>query len=309
MSLSRKIFLRAPNRAINRALNLLETRPVRKSQLPFFLIIGAPRSGSTLLYQVLTNALEVGYVSNAHARFYGGISYYEKWIQPLKNRKPHDFDSRHGLTKGATAPHECGAYWYQFFRRKPQFVTEADVQPRSMEKLNHSLTRIAQSFHRPFIFKNLHCVLRLGPLVKHFPNLKFVVIRRNLQTNALSILNSRKTVFGDLHEWWSVEPENIDDLKKLPPEAQVVEQIQEIHSEVDRHRKLKQNESRFIDINYEELCCDPHSVVEKVAFFIEQDGGQVGRTDFATPTQFPNKEICQPKDELSKRVLNYIDST
>ena len=73
---------------INRGLHtwermtLLDTE--EKLEYPPIFIIGAPRSGSTLLYQVLTDYFEVGYISNLHAHFFGSPACLERLLHPLR---------------------------------------------------------------------------------------------------------------------------------------------------------------------------------------------------------------------------------
>src|SRR5690625_5302003 len=66
--------------------------------VPIF-IIGAPRSGSTLLFQALTDAFDVGYLTNRHCQYFGSPRLCEQLFRPLKNKRNSSFSSHHGSTE------------------------------------------------------------------------------------------------------------------------------------------------------------------------------------------------------------------
>ena len=153
---------------LNQALHLGETASLFSTadlfpNIPIF-IIGAPRSGSTLLYQVLVEAFDVGYLSNLHCKFYGGPSLIERWIFPRLSRPTPDYASEHGRTRGRIAPSECGEYWYRFFPRQPQAVSS--LPEAQQQALRTAVSRLLAAADRPFIFKNLMNSLRLQPLAQ-----------------------------------------------------------------------------------------------------------------------------------------------
>ena len=102
-------------------------------KFPPIFILGPPRSGSTLAMQVITEAFNLGYISNFHCKNLFSLKYTdEDFKKKIDHRTPSDFESYHGDAKGETAPAECGNWWYQFFRVKPTFVTLKDVDEEKM---------------------------------------------------------------------------------------------------------------------------------------------------------------------------------
>ena len=82
---------------------------------PIFLI-GAPRTGSTLVYQGITNSLDVKYIDNLMDILHRNLFYGAKVSNFLFDSKPHNcFKSRFGNTfkYGLHAPSESGRFWYQ----------------------------------------------------------------------------------------------------------------------------------------------------------------------------------------------------
>ncbi|MBU2538845.1 MAG: sulfotransferase [Proteobacteria bacterium] len=275
---------------------------------PPIFIIGAPRSGSTLLMQILTEAFDVGYISNLHCLFYGAPSLIEKWFHPTKDRPQSDYHSKHGVTKGWASPAECGAWWYRFFRRKPAYVTLGDVDGVKMRCFRRSLAALISAFGRPLLFKNMYVALRLDPLLAHVPEALIIVIKRDVVDNAHSLLEVRKRVFGCYEQWWSMEPPGCEGLKKLPPARQVVEQIVRINELIEEDRRAFANQPEcFFSIQYEDLCHDVHGELARLESFFRSHNVHLQRRHEVPRTFVCKNDVGIPAD-LSREVKEYAES-
>ena len=111
------------------------------SQLPLIYIVGAPRSGTTLLSQVVSRFLDVGYINNLIARFWRRPSvgiHLSRLVLGGGGREQIAFESEHGTTPGAAGPHEFGYFWRHWL--------QLDAQPThhlSPAALHRSSTRSA----------------------------------------------------------------------------------------------------------------------------------------------------------------------
>jgi len=304
-----RLITNKPHQWCNRILHKLETRPLSDGEddFPFspIFIIGPPRSGSTLLFQVMVNVFDLNYTTNADAFWYGGLSLRKRFAPIPRSKKKTDFSSSHGKTRGRFAPNECGEYWYQFFRRKPQYVSLGEENDGKMKRLRCSLLRIAEAGGVPMLFKNMNCALRLGPIYQACPGALYIVTHRELLWNSHSLLQVRNKVYGDYSKWWSMEPKEIDDLEKLPPEKQVVEQVRAIHREIDQQR-TQAGVAHFFDVDYEELCNDPKRVMKSMNDFFEQHGMQILSSLDNVPDSFPLSEKCRVEVSLFDRLRNYV---
>ena len=121
-----KAILHRSIRLISRGLAIPErflfkrlSEPDLEKAFPVF-IIGAPRTGSTFLYQSITNSLDVAYIDNLVELFYDSFCAGFFISKALYGNKPHNnFVSYHGNTRrlgGLHAPSECGAFWYRWLR-------------------------------------------------------------------------------------------------------------------------------------------------------------------------------------------------
>lgn len=298
---------RAGLELVNRALHLCETRSLRKGRgfnCPPIFIIGPPRSGSTLLFQVIVNTFRVNYTTNDDAKWYGGLSFRKHFFPVPEKESKTDFSSSHGQTTGRYAPHECGEYWYQFFRRKPQYVPSGEADEDKVGKLTRSLRRIISAGGAPMLFKNMNCALRLGPIHKACPEALFIVTHRDILWNSHSLLQVRHKVHGDYGKWWSMEPEEIDELVKLQPENQVIEQVRAIHGEIDR-QKNRIGAAHFFDVGYEELCNDPKKVITSINEFFESHNIQILSSMDHVPESFPLSENCRIDASLFEKLKKY----
>ena len=95
----------ANSRILNHAESIFAPNVSESLSHPPIFFLGAPRSGSTLVVQVITDALDVGYLSNRHAQFSELLELPKKFssneIRPSSN-----YCSNHGTTVGWHAPAE-----------------------------------------------------------------------------------------------------------------------------------------------------------------------------------------------------------
>jgi hypothetical protein len=299
---------RRSERAVNRVLDVLESTRGGDTGIPLehppLFIIGAPRSGSTLLYQVLVQSFDVAYLSNLHCRVYGAPALVER-LTHRRIAPPVSYESAFGGTRGARAPSECGEYWYRFFRRFPQYVPLQDAERSKLRRLRASVRALGRAGGRPIAFKNLLCSLRLAPIGAALPEALFIVVRRNLVDNATSLLAARRQIHGDYSRWWSAEPPEIERLRELPAHEQVVEQVRTIEALIDRDRE-RLGGDRFLEVRYEELCDDPRATMASIHEFAGRRGVSLKQRG-VVPQRFERRGT--PIDEaVGERLDAYIRS-
>jgi hypothetical protein len=271
-------------------------------------IIGAPRSGSTLFYQVLVNRFDFGYLTNFHCSCYG----FPYLLQSVLGRwipKPttSDYESTHGFVQGRWAPSECGRFWYRWFRRNPQYVPIEAVNLDELQSLRRVVAGLARAFGQPILFKNMPCALRLRPLAAVLPEAVFLVIRREILHNAQSLLLTRQHIHGDISKWWSMEPPNIEELCSLEPEAQVVKQIHSIYDLIDRDAEVI-GKHRFLAVQYEEFCRDVYEVTNCVRDFLSRHGIKV-KIRGEVPASFNASREIELDQRTIHRLQEAIDGT
>lgn len=233
-------------------------------------IIGAPRTGSTILYQLITNFLEVIYIDNLIDIFYKNL-FFGFWLSNkiFRNKQHNCFKSHHGNTSqyGLHAPSECGGFWYRWLPREKTSISKGELFSYSSKEIESNIFSIMNKYNKPLIFKNSYMSLRLGMVSEIAPNAKFIFIKRDPLFVAQSLILGRLQVNKNLNDWWGIRPKNIDKLRELPLVEQVVKQIFYVEKQIyeDSQYFLENN---FITIRYEELYNKSIYIIDKIREYI-----------------------------------------
>ena len=272
---------------------------------PPVFFLGAPRSGSTLMVQVITDALDLGYISNRHCQWFGAPALAERAFHPLANKPRSDYHSAQGATKGSYAPSECGEWWYRFFRRNPPYVTLDEVDPAKMRAFRRSVAALTRAFDRPVVFKNLYASLRIQAIAKYIPESLFVIVHRDEIDNGHSLLETRLSTYNDYKTWWSMEPPDTKKLKALPAYEQVIEQIRHIHATIIEDLAVcAVAESRCLHVSYEEFCSDPLAKIKILQDFFASHHCEV-KQQAAIPKRFERRDTVRIDQDIYDAMVKY----
>ncbi|RZU99596.1 sulfotransferase [Spiribacter vilamensis] len=274
---------------------------------PPVFFLGAPRSGTTLAMQVITDVFDVGYISNQHCKYFGAPAIAEKFFHPTAERPRSGFHSIHGRTNSAYEPAECGQWWYRFFRRHPRYVDLKGANKRKMHRFRRSVKSLIDAFERPVVFKNPHAALRIQPIEKFIPESLYIVVHRDEIDNAHSLLDVRQKVHKDYGKWWSMEPPSIEQLEKLPAPEQVVEQVRRIYATINQDLSLSDvKPSKCFFLKYEDLCDDPAKEMDRLEQFFKDNECQIERLN-PPPKPFPRRNSITIDAELYAEVKKYAE--
>lgn len=268
---------------------------------PLF-IIGAPRCGSTLTMQLIVDAFDVGYLSNCGCWCFGFPALAERIQFGRGKRQPSRYTSKHGRTSSPEGPSECGAWWYRFFPHEPAFVRRHEVTFDALSSFSQSVALLEQAFGRPLVFKNLYASLRIDAIVAAIPNAMFLVVKRNENDNAVSILASRRKATGREDRWWSVPPPGLDKLRSEAPEVQVLAQIRAIHKQIRTEVERLQLHDRVLWLDYETLCDDVPASLDMVSDWTARVGAAYAKR-FDVPLSFERSDPARREPDTYARVV------
>lgn len=222
---------------------------------PPIFIIGAPRTGSTILYQALTNAYDLNYIDNTACRWHRNLR-FGMWLSHRKyGNAPHNnFKADHGNTSkfGGHAPSECGGFWYRWLSSGQHFIDHHEITERMVKGLRSEVLGVSAYFNKPLLFKNLNAGQRLRLINRAFPGAKIIFIRRDPRFVVRSILKARARVGVKSHEWWSIMPPNVEELTSLPESQMCTAQVYHIERQIDEDLRLFAAEN-VKEIRYQEL--------------------------------------------------------
>lgn len=270
-------------------------------------IVSAPRSGSTILYQIITKAFKVEYTSNLAAICYHSLFTGWKLQKWLYGDKSHSsFESNMGRTKGWLSPHEIGKFWYQWFPHEPLFVDADYYKQKDFSQLKKTVRAIVEKSGKPLVFKNTVNGERLRVLRQIFPEALIIFCTREPYFTANSIYQHRLKVQGTDKEWWATKPSNFNDLINLPPKQQVAAQVYYLEKRIEEDMLLFP-ESQRITISYEDLCGDTEATLKRLEEFMKTNGLSAERIiDAKLPElRVNNKRAEGEKDELQVYIDQY----
>lgn len=257
---------------------------------PVMFIVGAPRTGSTLLFQLVTHALEVIYTDNLAAIL------HRNWLSALAmgelvpgSRVHGVFSSRHGASKGCFAPSEAGEFWYRWFPRDRHFLSRDDVDAGCRESIRSELVAAVCWLDKPLVFKNLPMGQRLQVIAAIFPDARIVWCRRDTVDTVLSILAARRSRGVLATEWWSVMPREVERMRGLPELQRVVAQVMAVEAQIEADLALFKSGNVLV-IDYREASQDPAGVVARLAALcnaVWRPGVQLPVLEYRTPAADP----------------------
>lgn len=262
---------------------------------PCLFIIGPPRSGSTILYQLVTSLLDVEYVDNL-ANLARNNPYFGSRLSKLfyASSSHQNYTSEHGATTvgGLHAPAEP-LLFYKWFPKDRHFTTVTDLNPDQIIEFRKTLYAMINRAGKPMLIKNLSFSLRLQALREILPEAKYIVIRRDPLYTSQSILLAMRKVHYPEHQIWGILPRDFHLLEKLEQHEMVVRQVHQIESQICQDLKGIP-EQNILYIDYEHLEDNLQTILREISTLI--------RAESATRTD-PVLENSHPHIKVTNRIL------
>jgi hypothetical protein len=237
-------------------------------------IVGPPRTGSTLLYQLLVRRYRFCYFSNLLNRFPRAplaLAELSSWCGGFD--PADDYCSRYGSTRGWCAPNQGRECWVTWLPESPNAVDPRGVGSAAKMQIRATVAGMQRISGRPFINKWPPNSVRVRLLAEIFPRALFVRISRATDATVLSILRGRRELCRRGSGWFSVKPPGFEQvMKDRAPEAQAAWQVEAIERAIDDDAQ-DVGAHRFIHVRYEELTDAPRQVLDRVAAFYAQAAG------------------------------------
>jgi hypothetical protein len=264
-----------------RAMRSAQNKGRCENSFPKIFIVGAPRTGSTILYQLLISNFAFSHFTNLDTLFYNKLLLGNKLhnvVNALGMSRKDKFDSSFGFVQGVLSPSEAGTIFRHWLDNDN---VDSSYLPKAIDQicLNRSATT-------GFISKNTFNSFRLEKLNDLFPDALFIHIKRSVDENMSAILSARKKYFGNEDEWLGVKPPNEDVSKIGGPLAQVYYQVKSVREEIEA--KTKVLNLNVLDVNFEDLVKDELGTMNSIRerfethFDIEIDNDLNGSAELTT---------------------------
>lgn len=255
------------------------TYPGAPETLPTLHVVGSPRSGTTLLYQVIASGLDVGYVNNLSAAFWLAPTYGLRLARKLGvDRLESSFASSFGRTTGVSEPHEFGYFWSHHLRY-PDMRQRDPTHDEAIDwaTLRATLIAMAGAAGRPMAFKPMLMAWHMREMARRMPRTCFAWITRPARETALSLIKMRRSMYGDETRWASLHP-HAPELDGEPPWRQVAAQVVLVERDIARAADALGPET-VLSVPYSRLCADPGAVLTDVARMMGAKGHAPARRD------------------------------
>lgn len=270
---------------------------------PPLFIIGPPRSGTTLLYKVLTEKFKFAFFSNFTAKFYripicGTLIEYILRI----NSSQDGYDFKYGYISGRGEPHECGKFWFRWFPNIFHvYVKPNESAQNILSEIRCEIGGMSYIKKAPMLIKTVYNSMRIAPIVEAIQEANFLVCKRDCIENALSILKWRISRGISLNEWVSVAPREIDRLRKESYAYQVVGQVLYIHKQIQKDIE-RFGSDRFLEVQYEDFCKDVHGTLNRIKEFLQNRDCLVKENK-----EVPEKFYVTRPDDIRNNYRAYIE--
>jgi len=222
--------------------------------MPIF-IVGAPRSGTTLVYQALINQIHFSFFTNwVNILPSCPVWVSTKFSNKLGDNRVNSFKSNYGLIKGINSPSEAGLVFREWFE-------EFEQEKYKEEIIRKSINTISNNNKSPFICKNVYNSLRLEKINKVIENFIVIHVQRDIVYNAQSVINARKNINGNIDEWWG-PLSYLSKFKQFNAYELVLFQIKFINESIENQIKKIGKKVKYITVTYEDFCHNSNEFIE-----------------------------------------------
>ncbi len=272
----------------------------RSDDGPVCFIIGPPRSGTTLLYELVVTRFQCGYFTNLAKRLFR-VPVAATWLCRKEMRtRQGSFNSVYGELEGRAAPNEAGRIWAHWMPyAAPYFLNQPGLTPIRMRR---KLAAIARISGQPMVIKNPILQSDMAQIVETFSNAVFLYIERDWADNARSLMKLRQDrTSGDHTGWVSLRPQGWEAYAQENPLTQSCAQVALSHKDIQACLSRPELAARTMKIGYERLCTDPDAVLSEVEDFLKENGIAVARNARSAEVS-PMAPRTRPDDETQVQI-------
>ena len=248
-------------------LGTVERRRLAKApvlDLPLIFIVGAPRSGTTLIYQALAAFLDVTFPTNLTAMFPKSpltVARLQRWI-PWSERP--DFNNFYGQTTRFRGPNDAFHLWNKWLG-EDRYLPAQEISDEAASDMRRFFDTWTSTIGKPFLNKNNRNAYAVKLLAQKLPNARFVVVRRNPMFVAQSLIIARENIQGDKSLAWGLQSvSTTQTADSLAYVDEVCRQVIEIDIELDRQLATV-SEDRVFGVTYEGFCDNPAGSIRAIA--------------------------------------------
>ena len=284
----------------------------KKPPYPIIFVMGALRSGTTMMMQWLANTDQIAYPTNLLSRFYKAPIIGSKLQLLLTDERYQfrdelsgintsiDYCSENGKTSGFLSPNE---FWY-FWRRFPPFDSDdysSDEDLRTQFNADLFLAELAgvsAVFDKPFALKGMIANYNIGYLNEIIDDAFFIYIERDIIANVQSVINARIKQYGTAKHWYSFKIKEYPELENLHYIEQITSQIYFINKAIKK-ALYDIPSTKTLHIKYEDFCNRPEHYYQLLASKLNHLNVSIGE-NYTGEIRFNHtNQLSLSSDEIS----------
>lgn len=229
------------------------------SEYPLILIVGPPRSGTTMMYQVLAYCLDVTFPNNLSSMFPRSPT----TLSGLANKRRSDFNSYYGQTARMSGANDAFHIWDRWLGTD-RYVARTELSDDERADMRQFFSSWTAKYNKPFLNKNNRNVQCIKILAECLPNAFFVAVNRDPVCVARSLIHATQLVHGDKSAGWGLQCQEVHcEEEPLGYVHDVCDQVrrnlEELNGQLDQLAP-----SRYINISYETFCTDPDTQIDQL---------------------------------------------
>lgn len=224
-------------------------------------IVGLPRSGTTLVYELVVQAFKVAFFSKIYEYTFGLPNITTRLVsRSMKSPNAH-YRSEYGRIPGLLSPAENHTFWMKWFPESPvlgHHVALSSLGTHEISDMDRLLNSIGSIAGRPFVFKDVYLSLSLEALLGSVKQAKAIVVTREQEAVAASIFKRRSELKH--RPWWSIRPP----FSKEVEDRDLIDQVafQCVRSEQLLQQQLSTvSPAQYRIVDYADICRSPHSFI------------------------------------------------
>jgi len=309
--MSQEALLADVNALIAPVQRQLEQRAPASPLRPVVLVLGPPRSGTTLVSQLITTSRLFGTVCNLAARFWEAPAFGLLLAQALgiSEETASHFTSRRGVTEGWGEASEFGYFWNRYFDlgQDTHALDEGARARFDRAGLCRSVAAMEAVVVRPMAFKNnTWFTFHADLLSEVFPAVVLVACRRDPFFVAQSMYMQRLDLYGDASRWWSVRPPRYAEIVNLSPVDQVAVQVLSIAAEMERSL-ARVRQATVVDAAYPRLVVEPRRVLREIATAAGLREEEIASGVERVPQQFTSTDVLKLPPDVARDLRGAVD--
>ena len=269
-------------------------------------ILGLPRSGTTLLSQIIYAGTNCLCVNNLMARFTDAplVGAMVSKLSITKNINLN-FQSNLGKTIALDEPHEFSWFWQNILgwsvKENGELIKNKKV---NWDLLSSKILNLNRILEAPLVWKPLELITDdIENISNIFKKSLFIFIDRDsgeIGNSILQIRNNQK----NKNDFWGPIPRNTSFEKLINQELhnQIVDQIfylrkyyKEVANQIPENRLLK--------VRYKDLCLDPNKFIDDLMGFVSLNNSNLKKILILNKLKSFDKEKIIINPEIKKRII------